>query len=55
MRRVDLGLVRKRGLSVSAVNRTENEVLSDPTIENYKLAPKKKEKCIEISNGLRMK
>ena len=53
------GMDRFRAVSsvsccISAVDKIENGVLSDPYIRNYKLVPKKKEKCVEVSNGLRM-
>ena len=35
----------RRGLSVSAVYISENKVLSDPIFKNYKVTPKKNEKC----------
>ena len=35
----------RKGLSVSAVYISENKVLSDPTFKNYKVTPKKDEKC----------
>ena len=54
-RGVDLGLERRGGAAFAAVIQQKRSVLSDPSIENYKLVPDKKEKCIEVSNGLRMK
>ena len=40
--------------SLTAEKKTENDILSDPFSRNYKLVPKKNEKCVEVSNGLRM-